>query len=214
MRTVQIGARLVRNFGEGKNLKTVITETLNGKTFTKVLNSDGNPIKDRAKKIDRYNVGNKKVSTITKVSKAPDFPLEKQVTDRVYNAESGLLGIRRTDFADIRDDCTKLVKQAVTKSSIAGNIEIRKRFYSNGIAKGRAFINNFYRLNLLHNNKGLPMPKDANSMDMHGMKLADMRHWHLEHNPESPYAPPEFRLGYLNKQGEVFGTINDLDRFF
>ena len=50
MSIVQIGARLVRQFGEGKNLRKVVTETLNGKTFTKVLDSNGNTILDRAKK--------------------------------------------------------------------------------------------------------------------------------------------------------------------
>ena len=102
MAVSQIGTRLVRQFDEGgKNCKIVLSETLNGKTFTKVLDSNGNTILDRVKKIDRYNVGNKKVSTITKVSQGADSPLKKQVTDRVYNAESGLLGIRRTDIADI-----------------------------------------------------------------------------------------------------------------
>ena len=214
MAVPQIGTRLVRQFDEGgKNCKIVLSETLNGKTFTKVLDSNGNTILDRVKKIDRYDVGNKKVSTITKVSQGADSPLKKQVTDRVYNAESGLLGIRRTDFADIGKDCNKLVKQFVTKRSIAGNIEIRKKFSPGGTTHGRTFINNFYKLTLFHNNKGLPMPKGASPMYMTNKKLADMRRWHLEHNPENPYAPSEFRLGYLNKPG-VLETLNNLDKFF
>ena len=211
MSIVQIGARLVRQFGEGKNLRKVVTETLNGKTFTKVLDSNGNTILDRAKKIDRYEVGNKKVSTITKVSDEPGHVLKKTVTDRVYNAESGLLGVRRTDFFDTGDDYTGFVKRYATKRSIAGNRAIAKRF-DDGIAVGRMVFPEKFMLQ--HNNKGLPMPKGGNPAYFKDMSLAEMRRWNMLNRPDRAYAPAEFRLGYLDKQDEVLGTINDLDKFF
>ena len=211
MSIVQIGARLVRQFGEGKNLRKVVTETLNGKTFTKVLDSNGNTILDRAKKIDRYEVGNKKVSTITKVSDEPGHVLKKTVTDRVYNAESGLLGVRRTDFFDTGDDYTGFVKRYATKRSIAGNRAIAKRF-DDGIAGGRMVFPE--KLVLHHNNKGLPMPKSTTPANFEGMSLAEMRRWNVLNNPDKPYAPAEFGLGYLDKQDDVLGTIHDLDKFF
>ncbi len=216
MSIVQIGARLVRQFGEGKNLRKVVTETLNGKTFTKVLDSNGNTIFDRAKKIDRYEVGNKKVSTITKVSDKSGHVLQKTVTDRVYNAESGLLGVRRTDFFDTGDDYTGFVKRYATKRSIAGNRGIKKEFDNDGIAKSRTMIKDgiYYWSGLNHNNKGLPIPTGEDPAYFKDMSLAEMRRWHLEHKPDRAYAPAEFRLGYLDKQDEVLGTIHDLDKFF
>ena len=216
MSIVQIGARLVRRFGEGPNLKTVVTETLNGKTFTRVLNSNGNTILDRAKKIDRYDVGNKKVSTITKVSEKPGSPRTKQVTDRVYDGESRLLGIRRTDFNDIGNDYTEFAKVSVTKSPIAENRAIKKDFDGDGIAKSRTIlIEGFYPLDSLrHNNKGLPMPKGGNPGYFEDMSLAEMRRWNVLNNPDKSYAPAEFRLGYLDKQDDVLGTIHNLDQFF
>ena len=216
MSIVQIGARLVRQFGEGKNLRKVVTETLNGKTFTKVLDSNGNTIFDRAKKIDRYEVGNKKVSTITKVSDKSGHVLQKTVTDRVYNAESGLLGVRRTDFFDTGDDYTGFVKRYATKRSIAGNRGIDKEFDNDGIAKSRTMIKDgiYYCSGLNHNNKGLPIPTGEDPAYFKDMSLAEMRRWHLEHTPDRAYAPAEFRLGYLDKQDEVLGTIHDLDKFF
>ena len=216
MSIVQIGARLVRQFGEGNNLRKVVTETLNGKTFTKVLDSNGNTIFDRAKKIDRYEVGNKKVSTITKVSDKSGHVLQKTVTDRVYNAESGLLGVRRTDFFDTGDDYTGFVKRYATKRSIAGNRGIRKEFDNDGIAKSRIMLKDgiYYWSGLNHNNKGLPIPSGENPAYFKDMSLAEMRRWHLEHKPDRAYAPAEFRLGYLDKQDEVLGTIHDLDKFF
>ena len=213
MSIVQIGARLVRQFGEGKNLRKVVTETLNGKTFTKVLDSNGNTILDRAKKIDRYEVGNKKVSTITKVSDKPGHVLKKTVTDRVYNAESGLLGIRRTNFSDIGDDHTEFEKIASYKWS--ENRSIAKSF-NDGIAIGRKVTENKYfnYLTLRHNNKGLPIPTGGNPAYFKDMSLAEMRRWNVLHNSDQAYAPAEFRLGYLDKQDEVLGTIHDLDKFF
>ncbi len=216
MSILQIGARLVRKFGEGKNLRKVVTETLNGKTFTKVLDSNGNTILDRAKKIDRYEVGNKKVSTITKVSDEPGHVLKKTVTDRVYNAESGLLGTRRTDFVDLGDDhVTKFVKTSVTKSSVAENRSIVKSFdIDNGLTRERVCFTEDHSNHLYHNNKGLPIPAGGHPEYFQDMSLAEMRRWNVLHNSDQAYAPAKFRLGYLDKQDEVLGTIHDLDKFF
>ena len=215
MSIVQIGARLVRRFGEGPNLKTVVTETLNGKTFTRVLDIHGNTILDRAKKIDRYEVGNKKVSTITKVSR-DEAALTRQVTDRVYDGESRLLGTRRTDFRDLGDDyVTKFVKTTVTKSSVAENGAIRKSFDTdNGLTIQRVFFTKDYSNYLYHNNKGLPIPRGATPAYLEDRSLADMRRWNVLNNPDKSYAPAEFRLGYLDKQDDVLGTIHNLDQFF
>ena len=213
MSILQIGARLVRKFGEGKNLRTVVTETLNGKTFTKVLDSNGNTILDRVKKIDRYKVGNKKVSTITKISSYDSNDLTKQVTDRVYDGGARLLGTRRTDFNAFitKENYYDFVKWNTIKRSIAGNRAIAKRF-DDGIAVGRMVFPEKFMLQ--HNNKGLPMPKGGNPAYFKDMSLAEMRRWNMLNRPDRAYAPAEFRLGYLDKQDEVLGTINDLDKFF
>ena len=100
MSIVQIGARLVHSFGPGNGLRKVVTETLNGKTLTKVMDSEGALIVERAKQIQKAKVDNNNVNTITKItrriSREPQnyTYVTKEITDRVYNAESKFLGCR------------------------------------------------------------------------------------------------------------------------
>ena len=69
MSTIQVGTRLVREFGKGSNLKKVVTEVLDGKVYTKVLNKDGKVVQERVKAFAEKNVGDKFVKTTTKVLK-------------------------------------------------------------------------------------------------------------------------------------------------
>ena len=77
------------------NGKRVETQTLNGKTITNVYDEAGNLLKTRAKKIERYNVGDKKVITTTVFEGGKDcYDYAKIVKDKVYTQEGKFLGSR------------------------------------------------------------------------------------------------------------------------
>lgn len=77
------------------NGKIVKTQTLNGKTITNVYDEAGNLLKTRAKNIERYNVGDKKVITTTVFKRGGDINgSAKIVRDRVYTQEGSFLGSR------------------------------------------------------------------------------------------------------------------------
>ena len=97
MVTISTGLQLVRNFGNGANLRKVITEVIDGKIVTKILNSEGTLLFARTKTISNQVVGDKFIKTVTKelTEKQPhpflkrDIPFywgSKTVTDRVYRA--------------------------------------------------------------------------------------------------------------------------------
>ena len=99
MTTISTGLQLIRNFGNGENLRKVITEVIDGKILTKVLNSEGTLLAARTKTISSQVVGDKFVRTVTKelAEKQPhpilgqDTPFywgSKTVTDRIYRANN------------------------------------------------------------------------------------------------------------------------------
>lgn len=85
--TIQVGRRLVKTFGEGQNLKKVVTETLeDGNILTRVFNNEGKQLTERLKKVGNMEeVGDKLVKTTTKVIKDEEGVITKQVRDRVYD---------------------------------------------------------------------------------------------------------------------------------
>ncbi len=85
--TIQVGRRLIKTFGEGQNLKKVVTETLeDGNILTRVFNNEGKQLTERLKKVGNMEeVGDKLVKTTTKVVKDEEGVITKQVRDRVYD---------------------------------------------------------------------------------------------------------------------------------
>lgn len=220
MAVVQIGARLVRAFGKGKNLRKVVTEAVNGKTYTRVLDAEGNILRNRLKMIERTNVGNKKVSTITKVDEIPGKKLgaiKKTTYDRVYSSEGALLGSRCKFEEQIGE---KFQKVAVSKQ---GNSPLRekKRYFREKLFQKFAFSELpgrnhgtwFSSAEVKYNRKGLPCPKGLHFAN--DMSLKQMRDWHFAHHPERPYAHPDLKLGFLdNRAGDnTLGLMNDLDKY-
>ena len=88
MSIMQVGSKLVRTFGSGQKAKHVITETLGNKTFTEVVDSEGNCLKNRVKEITRQNVGDKLVIT------RKEDGIQK---DLVYDKDGKFLGMRILD---------------------------------------------------------------------------------------------------------------------
>ena len=152
------------------NGKLVKTQTLNGKTFTNVYDEAGNLLQIRAKKTERYNVGDKKVITTTVFKEGKDrYDYGKIVKDKVYTQEGVFLGSRikstahfnvyempaeqfpkgmpRVQRADIA-----MEKGYYTKTVEAGDI-YKQTCYQNGI---REYSNTSYRGGIRFDEHGLP----------------------------------------------------------
>ena len=85
--------KYVKEFANGSQ---VVTQTLNGKTISTV-SKDGKIQFIRAKSIERYTVGDKKIVTVKKAMKEmDDYDNTLRVTklDKVYSQEGNLLGTR------------------------------------------------------------------------------------------------------------------------
>ncbi len=153
------------------NGKVVRTQTLNGKTFTNVYDEAGELLITRAKKIERYNVGDKKVITTTvfkdNVQKPGDY--SKIVKDKVYTQEGVFLGsrIKSTSQPNVfampagqfpkgmpcvqRADIA-MKKGYYTKTVETGDIDKQTR-YQNGI---REYSDTSYRGYIRFDKHGLP----------------------------------------------------------
>ena len=144
------------------NGKVVRTQTLNGKTFTNVYDEAGELLITRAKKIERYNVGDKKVITTTVFE--DDLQAHgyycKIVKDKVYTQDGvflgsrkkttggqaleGRLGVQRADIEMKNGNYIKTVE--------AGDIYKQTRC-KNGI---REYSDTSYRGNIRFDEHGLP----------------------------------------------------------
>lgn len=79
---------------------------VDGKTYTRVLDGQGNVLKERVKMIERMKVGNKNVSTITKVTEGADGRVSKSVYNRVYDQEGKWLFFTRFQIGIFRQSWT------------------------------------------------------------------------------------------------------------
>ncbi len=221
--TQQIGNKLVRIIGEGKGLKRVITEVVDGKTLTHVFDADGNRILSRAKEISTDRVGDKFVRTTTKVindkcrssmAVEPDT-FRKIVTDRIYDSNGKLVG-SRTVFAN-GDSIDKMVKFAVSKQG-SDDIRLTKYFSpENGrvvrkeaftdINTGAVYNRKHSGLIMKYNDRGLPMPDSKKSLigyvapkhlPSSDMSLRQMIDWKNVNFPKDSYTRPEFKLQKLD----------------
>lgn len=198
MNSCTIGSRLVREFGA----KNILSECVNGKTYTRVLDVNGDILKERLKMTERTNVGNKKVSTITKIvkdAKARFFPISKTTYDRVYNSDGLLLGSRckfeRSEFGK------NLEKIEVSKQ---GKDLFRQiKVYSDGKLTGKTAMLNlpgsyhFYVYptpQVRYNEKGLPV---------NNMSLKQMIDSQMEFHPQRPDIPDLDKLS----------PMTDLDKY-
>lgn len=215
MGLITIGSRLVRTFGEGKNLRKIVSECVDGKTYTRVLGEDGKILTDRVKMIERSTVGNKKISTITKVSKNSDDEVSKSVYNRVYNQEGQLLGSRNIWHPDITENSYHVSKQGNDYDQLSKFVEDGRVFFKSLRYNfpGRMHTYNNIEMSIHYNNKGLPRPYRLSGG--HDMSLKEMRDWHLRNSPELPYAHPQLKLGFLDNRGtdNTLSLMNDLDKF-
>ena len=195
-----IGQRLVRTFGEGENLRTVVTQTLEkGKTFTQVLDKDGQIIQERLKVINPMEkVGDKFVRTMTKVYEHG----YKMVTDKVFNSEGQNMGARARVYrpnGTIKDKTLFAVGKG-------GQIT----FYYDG-CKERKYTSVG---KLYYNGKGLPLPRtDTLENELLADKtMLEMRQWLQKRFPQRTYFDG---FPHYNKtiDENVLGNVTGLDKY-
>lgn len=226
MSTIQVGTRLVREFGKGSNLKKVITEVLDGKVYTKVLNKDGKVVQERVKAFAEKNVGDKFVKTTTKVLKEERMAspsIEKEVMDRVYDSGHRYLGSRNTSYRQYVDTAD-WYKSRVTKRANNSDKMTITEFGGDGTRVFKyVFDKNNSRIGIDFNNKGLPLPDWAKSINqspsddvyknLHDKSLKDMLAYHFKVKPYQKYIPDEAGLQSLNNRFADTPKLTDLDKY-
>ncbi len=229
-----IGNRIVKTIGQGDAVKKIITEVVDGKTFTKVLDKDGKVLVDRAKQLNTAKVGDKEVKTVQKV-KMQNGNLQKDTFDRVYK-DGELVGRRATREIHDGDKFVKVssVKQNDTE---AGALPLAKAFDTKtgrvqekvrnpGLMGDKSFALGYgghwgSSNGCIHyNNKGLPVSDellryraDKDGIIVSGRSLKQLRNMHLEVAPNKPYARTGLKLDHLNNRQAGDNTLNDLDKF-
>ena len=133
------------------NGKVVKTQTLNGKTFTNVYDEAGNLLQTRAKKIERYNVGDKKVITTTVFKddnvQKPGY-YSKIVKDKVYTQEGTYLGSRRKSTFESHITYVPMSEQSILSGK--NNLEkvyiaMKKGYYIKTVETGDIYKQSRYK---------------------------------------------------------------------
>ena len=185
MAVQQIGTRLVRCFGNGDNLKKVVTEVVDGKTFTNVFDAKGTLIKQRVKAFSEEMVGDKLVKTKTTVTDIQGGDLFKKITDSVYKIKDkvkNFVGGRSTKYVADGEDFIDCIKDTSDRYFNRTRLYDRTS-YRNGLRLTRGKPQSYVG----YNNKGLPKPDELLSMKAKDMSLKEMREWHLKNHPQRPY---------------------------
>ena len=101
-----VGNRLVKYIGSGEKFRRIVTEVVDGKTFTKVMDGEDKVIVNRVKELSSQKVGDKTVRTVQKVTARPN-ELVRDTFDRVYKGNE-LVGRRATTELQNGDEFVKL----------------------------------------------------------------------------------------------------------
>ena len=207
---MQIGNRLIKTFGEGKNLKRIVTEVFDGKIFTNVYDvSNGDKlIRSRVKVFSESNVNGKIIKTKTSVTEVPGV-IYKDVRDRVYKEcfdGNKFLGYR---------SCRSYDEHKFKTLSSPNSNFVSKTCYEDGRRNSR----NYHKersgpatVTVDYNKKGLPYPTSCSSHDeLADASLKDMRIWHINNRPHLRYMPLELNMGSLDDASSLGLKLNNLD---
>ena len=200
---LQIGARLVRPLSYGGQ---IITEALNGKTYTKILNEAGEVIRQRVTQNSSAMVGDKLVRTRVKINQSNDLPVYKTITDRVYR-DGNYLGKRKNRYTI---DKTGVAFKEISRKELANGQYVRNDFRKNG---RREFIGKGFGYWIECNNKGLPMPRSLGSYQCTDKSIKEMQAMHFEKAPHLSYQVPEARMAHLDARTAETPTLSYLDTF-
>ena len=213
-------------FGKGSNLKKVITEVLDGKVYTKVLNKDGKVVQERVKAFAEKNIGDKFVNTTTKVLKEERMgspSIEKEVMDRVYDSGHRYLGCRDTSYRQYVDSDDWYKSRVAKRANNSDKVTITE-FVGDGRRVFKyVFDKNNPSVGIDFNNKGLPLPDWAKSINqspsdevyknLHDKSLKDMLAYHFKVKPYQKYIPDEAGLQSLNNRFADTPKLTDLDKY-
>lgn len=228
-----LGTRLVRTFGSGERLRHVVSETVNGKTYTKVLDNAGKVIRDRVKSFSQASVGDKFVKTRTTVISSYG-DLKKEIYDRVYSSDSKeLLGMRET-VCDLHPDGT--IYDFIVDKQARNTGRYRKYFDSNGRVYTKGHIT-FWDNNSCKNQefslgsqsislggpvgrinytkRGLPLSVEVAALDTdlcNNKSLKELTALHREIAPHKPYSEG-VNLGFLDNNISQSHNLSNLDLF-
>lgn len=160
---LSFGQKLFRSFGKGVDTRHVITETIDGKTYTRVLKAEGKVLENRIKTIERFAVGNKKVVRSTK-----EFMNGTRHTDdRVLDSNGNYLGHREVvDYGNQKNIFKFTADNSGTQKEISDGITHKKSVYD----KDEEYIDSFSK----YNNKGLPIPRGVGLFDSRDKSLQEM----------------------------------------
>lgn len=184
--TISIGNKLFRSFIKNGELRHAITETIDGKTFTRILDESGNILKQREKTIEKHILGNNAITSITKKTDIDTLKPENVNTIILDSVSTNLAlahwfkGARKTI---INKNGSKIVQKEYTM--IGYNKGYAKFIDADGITRRKeAFMvdtpcyqqnyaqrSNYRQYQLVgspaepvyYNNKGLPVPTILNA---------------------------------------------------
>ena len=208
----QIANRLVRMFGQGANLKKVVTEVVDGKTFTTVFDNEGSKIATRVKAFADEVVGDKLVKTKKNVVQQRDCAPEKYIIDRVYSIADDtktLIGERRTNYKTADGTLIKTGKGFVNKDS---GKSVYTYYRDNGTRFEKDYWSGDVYDGYIHMNRlGLPYPKGRMVNELVESPLSDMRIHHFNNKPGEKYLPDWCNMPSLDDVSGLGVKLNYLD---
>ena len=195
---VSFGQKLFRSFGKGVKTRYVITETMNGKTYTRVLNAEGNILENRIKAIERFTVGDKKIVSSTKEFASGT----RHTVDRVVDSNGNYLGRREVkDYGDQKYVFKFTADNSGTEKEVYDGITHRKSVYG----KDNEFIGK-----LEYNNKGLPIPRGVKSFDSGDASLQEMLKMAGDEGKIYGYYPEWSKLDHITPKFNLENYVKNM----
>lgn len=208
-KTVQSGSKVIKTLGNKNNVSFEVLN--NGDTLIQVFDKNDKLLKARVKHIEKNQIGDKIVNSITKINTTSDKQsFLRTTTDRVYNKFKQFLGYRKETGSylvkpDINNKLQKSFNKALSeKHSSSADYTIKKQF-NNHNGKNIVYeriVNNLDGKpdnRLTYNFKGFPYTsirsyKGYSSLDGSAASLKDLRRQHQIDYPEYPYISPEHHM--------------------
>ena len=210
--TTQIGTRLVRPLGnEGKK---IISETLNGKTYTKIIDKTGAAIRERVStnstQIGHRTISRRIIVDRESIGNTYGENIYKKIKDRVYNnAYNELLGTREQLFTL---QGTEFIKKSCSKQTETRGIV--RNFREDGTVRNvDVKTKDQPSAKYYCNNLGLPIPQSLSSNQCMNKSIKEMQAMHLAEAPHVPYHLPGTRLEHLDVRTDELPTLNKLDTY-
>lgn len=199
LQVASFGQKLFRTFGKGVKTRHIITETINGKTFTRVLDAEGKVRYNRIKTIKRFEVGDKRITSCTK-----DFNTHTSTVDRVVDHNGNYLGNREVVIRGVEKDVFK---------SVAGNYTTNKEVICGITNKKYCFDKDkvlFENCKVEYNNLGLPVPKELKYYKCEGKSLQEMLKMTGVISRCNGYYPKNSKLDHITPKFDLENYVKNM----